>query len=237
MSPQAREQAQAPLAGLILDWGGVLTPDLDASMSAWADRDGVRYGDFVEVLDTWLGRTPEPGEAEPVRVTDEASPPARHPSPVHLLEEGRLAPEAFEDVLAAELAARGSRVPARGLLSRMLADLAELDARMLGLVRRAREAGVRTAVLSNSWGEHYPDALFDELFDTVVISGRVGMRKPERRIFDHTAAALGLAAGQCVMVDDLAANVRAAVAAGMVGVLHTSVATTVAEVEILFDLA
>ncbi|HYY09403.1 MAG TPA: HAD-IA family hydrolase, partial [Kineosporiaceae bacterium] len=94
-------------------------------------------------------------------------------------------------------------VAAPGLLGRMLAGLAELDAGMLGIVRRAHAAGVRTALLSNSWGDHYPDELFDGLFDAVVISGRVGMRKPDAEIFRHTAELLGLEPAECVMVDDL----------------------------------
>jgi epoxide hydrolase-like predicted phosphatase len=157
-------------------------------------------------------------------------------TPVHQLERGEISPAEFERALAGALGARGSRVEAEGLLDRMLGDLAELSDDMLGLVVRARRAGLRTALLSNSWGDHYPDALFQGLFDSVVISGRVGMRKPEERIFLHTARELGLAPGRCVMVDDLPANVRAAAAAGMVGVLHRSYRQTVEELEILFGI-
>ena len=118
----------------------------------------------------------------------------------------------------------------------MLGGLATLDDDMLGLVRRARAAGVRTALLSNSWGDHYPEELWDGLFDAVVISGRVGMRKPDERIFRHAAGLLHLEPAECVMVDDLPHNVAGAVAAGMVGVLHTSYGATLAELEVLFDI-
>lgn len=227
-----------PLAGrgLVLDWGGVLTADLDRSMSAWAGRDGVRYEDFVAVLDAWLGRVPAAGDPPPAALTDAVggdAEPEAGPSPVHLLELGELEPAAFEEILAEELARRGSPVTAAGLLERMLGDLAELDARMLGLVRAVRAAGARTALLSNSWGEHYPQEIFDGMFDAVVISGRVGMRKPDQEIFEYTAAQLGLPASACVMVDDLRANVLAAARAGMVGVLHTGVDATIDELEIL----
>jgi HAD superfamily hydrolase (TIGR01509 family) len=157
-------------------------------------------------------------------------------SPVHRLERGELTPAEFEQELADHLAERGSPVPAEGLLGRMLGGLASLDAGMLGIVRRAHEAGVRTALLSNSWGDHYPDELFDGLFDAVVISGRVGMRKPDAEIFRHTAGLLGLDPGACVMVDDLPQNVRGAVAAGMVAVQHTDVDSTRAELEVLQGL-
>jgi len=103
------------------------------------------------------------------------------------------------------------------------------------MVRRSREQGLRTALLSNSWGDHYPEALWDGLFDAVVISGRVGMRKPDPEIFLHAADLLGLQPAQCVMVDDLPHNARGAVAVGMVGVLHRSYPETLAELEALFD--
>jgi putative hydrolase of the HAD superfamily len=73
------------------------------------------------------------------------------------------------------------------------------------------------------------------MFDTIVISGEVGMRKPEPRIYRHTCADLGLTPAECVFVDDLVHNVAAAVDVGMVGVHHTSYATTEAELSVLFD--
>ena len=82
---------------------------------------------------------------------------------------------------------------ADGLLARMFAASA-LQTAMLDLIRSLRRAGLRTALLSNSWGnDDYPRHLFPELFDVVVISSEVGMRKPEERIFRHAAALLGLA--------------------------------------------
>jgi HAD superfamily hydrolase (TIGR01509 family) len=157
-------------------------------------------------------------------------------SPVHALERGEISIEEFEQRLAAALAERGSVVEADGLLGRLLGGLAELRDDMLGLVRRARRSGLRTALLSNSWGDsNYPEEEWEGAFDVVVISGRVGMRKPEAEIFLHTANLLGVPPEQCVMVDDLAGNIQGAVAAGMVGVLHKSYEETAEELEILFD--
>jgi HAD superfamily hydrolase (TIGR01509 family) len=156
-------------------------------------------------------------------------------SPVHALERGEISIQDFERMLASALGERGSVVAAEGLLARVLSGLGELRDDMLGLVRRARSAGIRTALLSNSWGEHYPEELWEGAFDVVVISGRVGMRKPDEEIFRHTASLLGVPAGECVMVDDMAGNIHGAVAAGMVGVLHKSYEETAEELEILFD--
>jgi HAD superfamily hydrolase (TIGR01509 family) len=156
-------------------------------------------------------------------------------SPVHALERGEIGIEDFERLLAAALRERGSVVQAEGLLTRVLSGLAELRDDMLGLVRRARHSGIRTALLSNSWGDHYPEEEWEGAFDAVVISGRVGMRKPDAEIFRHTADLLGVPVDECVMVDDLAGNIRGAVAAGMVGVLHQTYEDTAEELEILFD--
>jgi len=207
----------------MIDWGGVLTTSMESAMRQWAEADGVDYGHFRDVMRGWVATVAE-------------VPPDAQNSPTHRLERGELHPSEFERLLAAELAGRGSAVDAQGLLERMLGGLAVLEDDMIGLVRRARAAGIRTALLSNSWGDHYPEALWDGLFDAVVISGRVGMRKPERKIFEHTAALLDLPLEQCVMVDDLAPNIRAAVDAGMVGVLHRSYDETVLELEAVFGL-
>ena len=155
-------------------------------------------------------------------------------NPVHALERGELEVPEFEQRLAQGLRTRsGAPVPAAGLLTRMF-ERFEHAPDMVGLVHRAHASGLRTALLSNSWGNDYPRDGWAEMFDVVVISGEVGMRKPEPRIFHHTLDALGLAAEECVFVDDLAPNVRAAVDVGMVGVLHRSYAETAAELEVLF---
>lgn len=105
---------------------------------------------------------------------------------------------------------------------------------MAALVRRARAGGVRTALLSNAWGDEYSRDGWDELFDVVVVSGDVGMRKPEARIYRHTAAELALEPSECVFVDDLRVNVLGAVHVGFVGVHHSSYARTAVELEAIF---
>jgi putative hydrolase of the HAD superfamily len=105
------------------------------------------------------------------------------------------------------------------------------------VIRTLRGAGFPTALLSNSWGcDEYPRADFPGLFDTVVISGEVGMRKPEPEIFVHAAATLGLEPAECVFIDDVKANIAAAVACGMAGVHHTDPAVTAGELETLLGV-
>jgi putative hydrolase of the HAD superfamily len=107
---------------------------------------------------------------------------------------------------------------------------------MAGLVRRAKTSGVKTALLSNSWGDQYLRDGWQDMFDSVVISGEVGMRKPERRIFEHTLSELGLAPDECVFVDDHVGNIQAASALGIVSVWHQEYEQTAGELEALFGL-
>lgn len=109
---------------------------------------------------------------------------------------------------------------------------------LVDVVRRARRAGVHTALLSNADSRaELPDGEFDfaALFDEIVVSGEVGVRKPDPRIYRLTADRLGVDPAACVFVDDLPVNVHAAVGTGMVGVLHESVPSTVLELSALFD--
>jgi putative hydrolase of the HAD superfamily len=142
-------------------------------------------------------------------------------SPIHALERGECSDEHFERLLADRLVhLDGQPVEPDRLLTRMFAATI-LDLGMQELMRSLRRAGLRTALLSNSWGsDGYPRELFPEMFDAVVISAEVGMRKPEERIFKLAAQLLDLEPAECVFIDDIEANVLAAQAAGLVGVHH-----------------
>jgi putative hydrolase of the HAD superfamily len=107
---------------------------------------------------------------------------------------------------------------------------------LVGVLREVRSGGVRTALLSDAdrLGPWF-DGL-SGLFDAVVVSGEVGFGKPDPRSYLLAADRLGLDPGRCVFVDDLAANVRGAVAVGMVGVHHRSVETTLNELDVLLGL-
>jgi putative hydrolase of the HAD superfamily len=210
------------LRALVVDYGGVLTSDLMTTMGAYCEADGVDLADFGRAMRELLG--------------PQAAAEARG-NPVHALERGELAVPDFEHALAARLPTRdGSPVRAEGLLERMFAGF-RAEPAMVDVVRRARGAGIATALLSNSWGMDYPDEEWPSLFDATVISGEVGMRKPDPEIYLLTAERLGLPPSACVMVDDLPPNVRGAAAVGMVGVLHAAVESTVAELEVLFGSA
>jgi putative hydrolase of the HAD superfamily len=213
------------LAGLVVDYGGVLTNTLQDTMAAWAEADGIDVSHFTDAMKNWLATSYGDTGSTSSKV-----------NPVHALERGELEMTHFEEQLAARLTTRDGRpIEAEGLLGRMFAGF-ELQPVMLEALRRARAGGITTALLSNSWGMDYPREGWDELFDVVVISGEVGLRKPEPGIYLHVAQRLALPPDRCVMVDDITSNVKGAMAVGMVGVHHTDPERTVDELESLFGI-
>lgn len=200
---------------LIVDYGGVLTTPLSATVGSWLAAEQLDPERFRAVMREWFG-------------------PEAAPNVAHDLETGRMTPADFQPQFAAALRRADGTLPdAEGLLQRMFAGF-QTEQRMLDVLAAARRHGLKTALLSNSWGFDYPREGWEELFDAVVISGEVSMRKPDPKIYLHTAQVLGVAAGDCVFVDDLGPNVKAAVAVGMIGVRHRDVDTTIEELEAIF---
>jgi epoxide hydrolase-like predicted phosphatase len=190
------------------DYGGVLTTPLAPSFAAWAEQDRIDPESLGAALKEWL------------------SPDGPADNPVHRLETGTISNAEFGALLAAQLRTLdGTTVEPDGLLDRLFADL-RLDPLMLELVGSLRAEGIATALLSNSWGNTYPMEVLEPLFDVVVISGEVGLRKPDAPIFHHTLDALGVDASRTAFVDDLRHNVDAATALGMHGILHVDAAST-----------
>lgn len=206
-------QARSTLRGVIFDWGGVITTPIVDTVRAWLDTEGIDRDSYAAAMRPWVRQAYGPDEAE---------------SPIHALERGDISDSDFEEILASALVTvDGGRVRAAGLLKRMFAG-SVLQPEMLALVRELRGGGLRTGLLSNSWGhrDSYPRNLLDELFDDAVISADVGMRKPEERIFRLAVERLGLSPAECVFVDDVDANIVAARALGFAVVHHAEPAST-----------
>ena len=207
------------LTTLVVDYGGVLTTSLDASFRAFTVSEDIDGAHLREVV---LGGYGDTGQ-----------------SPLQLIETGSIDLDQFEAELAARLRTRsGGTVEAQGLVRRMFAG-ANADEAMLRAVRVARERGLKTGLLSNSWGnrQQYDFEHFDTLFDAVVISGEVGLRKPSHDIYRLMARDLGVAPEECVFVDDIAVNVRAAAEVGMCAVHHVETTRTLEELEAVFGFS
>ena len=202
---------------LIVDFGGVLTTPLQDAMVHFADDLGIELQDLVRVaLKAYAGHDDDL---------------------VHGFETGHISEEDFSREFAARLQeASGKSVEPTGLVTRIFAGMtAEED--MMEAVVLARQAGYQTALLSNSWGlDLYPRDRFPDMFDVVVISGEVGLRKPDPDIFTLTTEKLGLEADRCVFVDDHPGHLKAAVDAGMTTVLHRTPKETIAELEGLLEI-
>ncbi|GAA4864664.1 hypothetical protein GCM10025787_57990 [Saccharopolyspora rosea] len=210
--------SDAGVRAVIFDYGGVLTTPGGAAIRAWTSAEGIDPATFSAALKDWLSREAPPG------------------TPVHRLETGEISPEEFNRALAARLrSVDGGPVEPDGLVQRIFARMRSEPA-TLELVRLLRDNGVRTALLSNSWGNSYPWHLLDGLFETAVVSGEVGLRKPDPGIYQLTLRRLDLPADQAAFVDDGAPNIAAAEQLGLRAVLHTDPATTRARVAELVGL-
>jgi putative hydrolase of the HAD superfamily len=211
----AYDQSVSQLRGVITDWGGVMTSPIADSVNAWLTADGIDKASYVTVMREWVKQAYAGGDDH---------------NPIHALERGECTDDEFELALARELVLEnGGPVAGPGLLARMFAGQT-LDESMLALFRKLKASGVPTGLLSNSWGGGYPRELFPDMFDAVVISGEVGMRKPEPRIFRHAADLLGLPPQECVFIDDIEANITAAEQIGFTGVLHNAADDTAQQV-------
>jgi epoxide hydrolase-like predicted phosphatase len=190
--------------GLLVDWGGVLTSSLFDSFSAFCELEGLA----PETLAQRFRGDPTCREL------------------LIGLETGRIAEEEFEPKLGETLG-----VSAAGLIDRLFAGSGPEES-MIEAVRMARRAGIRTGLISNSWGtRRYPHELLSELFDGLVISGEVGMRKPSPEMYLLGAERIGVPPERCVFVDDLPFNLYPAAELGMATVHHRTAEETIAELE------
>jgi len=160
-------------------------------------------------------------------------------NPWHDAERGEIdiGPE-FGTRLAARFAAKGMRFDL-AVFHSWVADAENFpEPEMIELVRELRRAGVPTGLLTNSVREFRPvierTIPVAELFDVVVDSCDVGMRKPERRIYELAAQRVGTPISECLFLDDHLGNVEGAIAAGMPALHVTDVPPAVAEVRRLF---
>ncbi len=204
-----RSDGNGRYRGLLVDYGGVLTTDLFESFSSFCRTEGL-----------------EPGQVARLFREDRACREL-----LIGLETGKLAEEEFEPQFAQMLGVNGE-----ALIDRLFAGSTP-DEPMLEAVARARKAGIRTGLISNSWGtRRYDRRRLSELFDGIVISGEVGIRKPAPEIYRLGAEEIGLPAETCVFVDDLPFNLEPAAELGMATVHHRRSEQTIEELERLFGV-
>ena len=206
------------IRAVISDFGGVLTSPLIESFLAYQEESGVRFED--------LGRAM-------MRIAERSG---EHP--LFELEKGRITEADFLSSIESEL--KGP-VKLGSLRDTYFAHLRP-NGPMIGYMRELRDRGLRMALLTNNvreWEPHWRSKLpdIDEIFEVVVDSAFVGMRKPERGIYELTLEQLGdgVHAEECVFVDDTDVNCDAAAELGMQAVRFRDSDQAIAELEELLS--
>lgn len=204
-------EEQQEFRGLLVDFGGVLTTNVFQSFRAFCEAEGLAPDAFADLL--------------------RSSPETR--AELRKLETAQIGADEF----GAHLAPLLGVADADGLMARIFAGIGPEPA-MIDAVRAARQAGIRTGLISNSVGaDIYDRATLDDLFDAIVISGEVGLHKPQPEIFLLGAERTGVAPADCVFVDDLRENCAGAEAVGMTAILHRGPERTLPELERLLGIA
>jgi epoxide hydrolase-like predicted phosphatase len=194
---------------LIVDFGGVLTTSIWPAFARFCEDEGLEP---EAVRDLFRG------DAEALRL-------------LRSLETGEISSAEFEPAFGALLGVADST----DLTQRLFAGLRP-DETMIAAVRAAGAAGVRTGLISNSWGLGIYERAPIELFDETVISGEVGMHKPNADIYLLACQRLGVEPPAAVFVDDLRENCAGAEAVGMTAILHRRSDETVARLEELLGV-
>lgn len=200
--------------GLILDFGGVLTIRMRLNGQAFERSEGLAPGAYFHALN-------------------------EHPDGVAIykaLEVGEATQEEWNRVIGGILG-----IDPTDLMRRALANL-RLEPRMVEIARRARAAGIKVAMLSNSFGltpfnPYEALGMWDGEWDAIVLSEQIGVRKPTPGIYLHALDQLQLPGSDCVFVDDHAENLPPAQALGIHTLHHTDAAATVAQLNALLDCA
>lgn len=203
------------IRAVIFDFGGVLSSPIAAS--------------FVHVQET-VGIAPEALGAAMAAVTERDG-----RNPLFALECGEVTERDFMADLGAVLSEQLGRVVEMQEFSAHYFRHLQTNHEMLGLARSLLARGYRTAMLTNNvreWEPRWRAMLpVDELFELVVDSAFVGMRKPDPEIFLLTLERLGLPADACLLIDDFAINCEGARALGMHAVQFVDTAQTINDVE------
>jgi putative hydrolase of the HAD superfamily len=201
------------IEAIVSDFGGVLTTPLSTGFLRIQDDVGVPRDAFARAMQA---ATAEAGV-----------------NPLYRLETGEIPEQAFLAALERHLAELlGREVTLHGFGERYLAALDPND-ELFAYYRRLHEGGVRFAMLTNNvreWEPRWRAMLpVDELFEVVVDSAFVGLRKPDPAIYRLTCERLGVAPERCVFVDDIEVNCTAAADLGMASVWFRDTDQAIAE--------
>jgi putative hydrolase of the HAD superfamily len=203
------------IRAVVSDFGGVLTSPIAGSFQIFADRIGIS----LDAIGTALRTVAERDGVHPL----------------YELECGRMTEESFVAAMTATLSEQlGREIAMESFAEHYFAGL-EPNAPMIELMATLRDEGYRMALLTNNvreWEARWRAmAPIEEIFELVVDSAFVGMRKPDPEIFALTVQRLGVPAEQCLFVDDFEHNCEAAREAGMTAVVYREPEQAIAEID------
>lgn len=208
---------RGPITTVISDFGGVLTSPLLRSFAAFQDEAGVPLEALGKAMHAIAQRDGE--------------------NPLFVLERGEMTEHAFLAAVGDELELLlGRPVDMHTFAEHYFASLTVNDV-LIEHLRGLRDNGLRLAMLTNNvreWEARWRAMLpVDELFELVVDSAFVGLRKPDPEIYRLTCSRLGVEPAECLFLDDLEPNVTAARELGMAAVQFVDNAQAIAEIDAL----
>jgi putative hydrolase of the HAD superfamily len=187
------------IEAIVSDFGGVLTTPLLGSFMAFQDETGISTENLGKAM--------------------QAATEANGENPLFELERGEISEATFLDRLAVSLEPLLGHRPELHRFKEIYFEALEPNTPMIELMRELQASGKRMAMLTNNvreWEPLWRSMLpVDEIFELVVDSAFVGLRKPEREIYELTLERFGMPAETCLFVDDLVHNCEGARKAGM----------------------
>ena len=212
-----------PIEAVVFDYGGVISSPLFRGIDEFEAERGYPRGSVLELV---FGDASYVGVEGRAHLTDDVVDPYHHhvDHDWHRLEVGALSvPEWFEGVQRRAPEVLGSEIDMDAYIHFMATMPVGVHWCVVHAARDLRDQGVILGLLTNNvaeWGENWRSTFpVDELFDAVVDSSAVRLRKPDRRIYLLTCERLGVDPEATVFVDDNVANCASARTLGMEAVL------------------
>lgn len=205
------------IRAIVSDFGGVLTTPLAGSFQTFADQSGIELATLGQALAALHQRD------------------GVHP--LHELECGRITETAFVEGLRRSLSELLGRDVDLAAFAETLWEGLFPNEPMIAFMASLRAGGYRMALLTNNvreWELRWRAlAPIDDIFELVIDSAFVGVRKPDPAIYELTVTGLGLPASECLFIDDIEVNCIGAREAGMNAVVFRDNDQAIAEMRSL----
>jgi len=213
------------ISTVIFDFGGVISSPLFVGIGAFEEAEGYPKGSLLQLLFGETHYIGVEGRAVAEAIADdpdaaEAAGAIEDEPDWHLLEKGQIDVATYFGRLTERAPAiLGTEIDMESYGRFWRSTAPGVHWMVVHKIRELKDRGLRLGLLTNNvkeFGEHWRTMFpLEELFEEVVDSSHVGMRKPERGIYELTCTRMGIAPDEAVFIDDNLDNVQAARAYGM----------------------